>query len=63
MIEADKKILVSMNVYRLWRLRRDELIKAGLVAGLPIWQIATQMGINRSVVYRVKKKEETTVDG
>jgi hypothetical protein len=55
-----QNVLDRMLMYAYWKNRRDELIMKGLAAGIPIWQIAREMQINRSVIYRVKRASEVT---
>lgn len=45
----------AMREYAEWKGKRDEIIRQGLAAGMPVWRIANEMKIDRKIVSKIKR--------
>lgn len=50
----------DMDEYARWMRRRDEIIRAALASGLPMYHIAERMHVGRRIVRMIKNTGHST---
>jgi DNA-binding NarL/FixJ family response regulator len=49
-------IVVEMRQYAEFRAKRDVIILEALTAGIQVWRIAAEMGIDRKTIMKVRNE-------